>query len=83
VRGGCNALLEIKAPPQGNRIFRMLACQEDNWDLFVALAREKKQQDLPPAWKDAAPGTSRRPAGKGYRYEHNRRFGRDSIRLHQ
>ena len=40
-------LLEIKAPQRGKMISRLLAYQESDWNIFIALARNKKSQDLP------------------------------------
>lgn len=47
-------LWEIKAPQRGKNISRLLAYRESNWNMFVALARAKKSQEIPPAWKKTA-----------------------------
>jgi hypothetical protein len=47
-------LIEIKAPPRGKQIFRLLAYREKDWDLFVAVADVKRSTALPAGWKDTA-----------------------------
>jgi hypothetical protein len=47
-------MYEIKAPPRGRQIYRLLAYRESEWDLFVAFAKEKKTQELPDSWKETA-----------------------------
>jgi hypothetical protein len=47
-------LWEIKAPQRGKNISRLLAYRERDWSMFVALARAKKSQELPSAWKRTA-----------------------------
>ena len=53
VEGGIK-LWEIKAPQRGRNISRLLAYREKDWNLFVAFARAKKSQQLPPTWKKTA-----------------------------
>jgi hypothetical protein len=47
-------LWEIKAPPRGKNISRLLAYRESDWNMFVAFAGAKKSQDLPSPWKRKA-----------------------------
>ena len=47
-------LWEIKAPQRGKNISRLLVYRESGWNMFVALARAKKSQGIPPAWKKTA-----------------------------
>ena len=51
---GGTKILEIKAPQRGTRISRLLAYRESEWNIFIALAREKKSNQLPPGWKKTA-----------------------------
>jgi phage-related protein len=49
------AVREVKAPKQqAFRIYRLLCYHGRDWDLYVALAREKKRQSIPNNWKDLA-----------------------------
>lgn len=45
---------EVKAPQRGREIYRLLCHRSDDWNLYVALARQKKTQAIPKAWKDTA-----------------------------
>lgn len=45
---------EIKTPPSGKDIYRLLAVRETGWTLFVATARKKTTQRLPSEWLDVA-----------------------------
>lgn len=47
-------LWEFKAPPRGDRIYRVLAFCPNGWDMFVVLAAEKKSQQLPSRWIETA-----------------------------
>jgi hypothetical protein len=47
-------LYEIKAPPTGKQIFRLLAYRESDWNMFVAYANIKRSQSLPEDWKTVA-----------------------------
>lgn len=48
------SLWEVKAPQRGTRIYRLLCYRHQRWEFYVALAREKRSQELPKSWKDAA-----------------------------
>ena len=43
---------EIKAPQTGKIINRLLCHRGSNWDLFVALARQKGSQVIELSWKE-------------------------------
>jgi hypothetical protein len=58
-------LLEIKAPQRGKMISRLLAYRESDWTIFVALAKVKKSQDLPLAWKRLAADRISRALNEG------------------
>lgn len=58
-------LVEIKAPPRGKSIFRLLAYREKDWDVFVAFAREKKTQSLPGNWKATAASRVKQALAEG------------------
>lgn len=45
---------EIKAPQRGSQISRLLTYSERDYVMFLALARQKKAQKLPPAWLKTA-----------------------------
>lgn len=52
IAGG--SLWEIKGPPRGKIINRALVYVPNGWDMHLAFAAKKKQQELPRAWVDTA-----------------------------
>lgn len=54
VEHGGVRFLELKAPPKGKRIYRLLCYQDSGWDLYVAVAFEKKGNELPKKAKQRA-----------------------------
>ena len=58
-------LYEIKAPPVGRSITRLLAYRESDWNMFVALVRQKKSQSLPEPWKTVAADRVKRALAEG------------------
>lgn len=58
-------LWEIKAPQRGKMISRLLAYRESEWNMFVALARQKKSQELRDSWKDTASDRVKRALSEG------------------
>ena len=59
------SLWEVKAPQRGTRIYRLLCHRNQRWELYVALAREKRGQDLPASWKDTAVDRIKRSLAAG------------------
>jgi hypothetical protein len=59
------SLWEFKAPQRGTRIYRLLCHRHQRWEFYVALAREKRGQELPQSWKDTASSRIKRSLAAG------------------
>jgi hypothetical protein len=55
----------FKAPQRGTRIYRLLCHRHQRWEFYVALAAEKRGQELPRNWKDTAAERVKRSLAAG------------------